>query len=173
MSTEEIRERLRREYVQRRRKRVAVFGTQLDVPPHFVTRHRAMVLYGRAAFRVQARGFRMKVSIYGIKNCDTMKKAFAWLDANRVEYAFHDYKKDGVPAERLKAWAKEAGWESLVNTRGPTYRKIPDAEKQNLNEARALKLLEQYSSAIKRPVLESGSKLLVGFDPDEYRRVLR
>jgi arsenate reductase len=115
----------------------------------------------------------MKAKIYGIKNCDTMKKAFAWLDSHKIDYAFHDYKKDGVPAERLRAWAKQAGWESLVNMRGPTYRKIPDAEKENLNEARAIKLLEQHSSAIKRPVLESGSKLLVGFDPDQYQRTLR
>jgi arsenate reductase len=115
----------------------------------------------------------MKVTIYGIRNCDTMKKAFAWLDAHRVDYAFHDYKKDGVPGERLKAWARQAGWESLVNTRGPTYRKIPDAEKESLTEARALKLLERYSSAIKRPVVEAGAKVLVGFDPDAYARTLK
>ena len=115
----------------------------------------------------------MKVTIYGIKNCDTMKKAFAWLDANKVDYAFHDYKKDGVPAEKLKGWMGKAGWEALVNSRGPTYRKIPDAEKANLNEARAAKLLGTYSSAIKRPVVEAGAKLLVGFDPDAWKKALK
>ncbi len=114
----------------------------------------------------------MKVTIYGIRNCDTMKKAFAWLEANRVDYAFHDYKKDGVPVERLRAWAKQAGWEKLANSRGPTWRKIPEAGRENLNETRALKLLQAYPSAIKRPVLEAGPALLVGFDAAQYARVL-
>jgi arsenate reductase len=113
----------------------------------------------------------MKVRIYGIKNCDTMKKAFAWLDAHKVPYEFHDYKKDGVPAGKLKEWTRRVGWEKLANTRGPTWRKIPDAEKAGMNETRALALLEKYSSAIKRPVLESGSTLLVGFDPAEFERI--
>ncbi|MFM9888447.1 MAG: arsenate reductase [Burkholderiales bacterium] len=110
----------------------------------------------------------MTTTIYGIKNCDTMKKAFAWLDAKGVDYAFHDYKKDGVPVAKLKAWAKIVGWEKLVNTRGPTFRKIPEAERENLNEARAIKLLEQFSSAIKRPIVEADGKLTVGFDPEDY-----
>lgn len=114
-----------------------------------------------------------KVTIYGIRNCDTMKKAFAWLEANGIEYAFHDYKKDGVPADRLKAWATNAGWGKLCNTRGPTWRKIPDAQKVGLDEARALKLLAANSSAIKRPVVEAGPRLLVGFDPDAFARVFR
>ena len=113
----------------------------------------------------------MKPRIYGIKNCDTMKKAFAALEARKVAYDFHDYKKDGVPSGKLKEWAKRVGWEKLANTRGPTWRKIPDAEKAGLNEARALALLEKHSSAIKRPVLEAGSKLLIGFDAGEYRNV--
>jgi arsenate reductase len=110
--------------------------------------------------------------IYGIKNCDTMKKAFAWLEARKIEYDFHDYKKDGVPPGKLKHWAKQAGWEKLANTRGPTWRKIPEAARENLNEPRALALLEQHSSAIKRPVVEAGSTLLVGFDPDEFAAAL-
>ena len=110
----------------------------------------------------------MTTIIYGIKNCDTMKKAFAWLEAKGVDYTFHDYKKDGVPTAKLKIWAKMVGWEKLLNTRGPTYRKIPEAERENLNETRAIKLLEQFSSAIKRPIVESGGTLTVGFDPDNY-----
>lgn len=115
----------------------------------------------------------MKVTIYGIKNCDTMKKAFAWLEAKEIDYHFHDYKKEGVPADRLKQWAKQAGWEKLLNTRGTTYRKIPEGERENLNEARAIKLLEKYPSAIKRPVVEAGSKLLVGFDEVEFAHGLK
>jgi arsenate reductase len=115
----------------------------------------------------------MKPKIYGIRNCDTMKKAFAWLDANKIAYDFHDYKKDGVPAGKLKEWAARAGWEKLANTRGPTWRKIPEAQRDNPTEARVLALLAQNSSAIKRPIVEAGTKLLVGFDPDEYAATLR
>jgi arsenate reductase len=113
----------------------------------------------------------MKPKVYGIRNCDTMKKAFAWLEARKVAYEFHDYKKEGVPPGKLKAWAAQVGWEALANTRGPTWRKIPDARKANLTEARALALLEQNSSAIRRPVVETGTKLLVGFDATEFERV--
>jgi len=115
----------------------------------------------------------MKPKIYGIKNCDTMKKAFAWLDAKKIANDFHDYKKDGVPPGKLKEWAGRAGWEKLANTRGPTWRKIPEAQRYNPTEARVLALLAQNSSAIKRPIVEVGSKLLVGFDPDEYAAKLR
>ena len=111
------------------------------------------------------------MKIYGIRNCDTMKKACAFLEAKKLAYEFHDYKKDGVPPGKLKEWAKRAGWEKLANTRGPTWRKIPDAEKAGLTEARALALLERHSSAIKRPVLEAGSRLLVGFDPAQYEKL--
>jgi arsenate reductase len=111
------------------------------------------------------------VKIYGIRNCDTMKKACASLDARKLAYDFHDYKKDGVPPGKLKEWAQRVGWEKLANTRGPTWRRIPDVEKAGLTEARALALLERHSSAIKRPVLEAGSKLLVGFDPADYARL--
>jgi len=114
----------------------------------------------------------MKLKVYGIRNCDTMKKAFAWLEARKIDYELHDYKKAGVPAAKLKAWAARAGWEKLVNSRGPTWRKIPEPQKAGLNEARALALLEQNTSAIRRPIVEAGGRLLVGFDPAEFESVI-
>jgi arsenate reductase len=113
------------------------------------------------------------VMVYGIKNCDTMKKAFAWLDARGVEYEFHDYKKLGAPPAKLKAWAQAIGWEKLANTRGPTWRKIPEAERENLAEATMLALLQEHTSAIRRPVVEVGAKLFVGFDPEELDSAFR
>ena len=110
----------------------------------------------------------MKPKVYGIPNCDTMKKAFAWLEQRKVEYHFHDYKKEGIAAEKLKAWAARGGWERIANTRGPTWRRIPDAQKAGLTEARALALLQQYPSAIRRPIVEHGTKLLIGFDPATF-----
>jgi arsenate reductase len=110
----------------------------------------------------------MKPKVYGIRNCDTMKKAFAWLDARRIAYEFHDYKKAGVPPGKLKQWARQAGWEKLANARGPTWRKIPEAQRSNLTEAKAIALLEANSSAIKRPIVEAGQALLIGFDPEEF-----
>jgi arsenate reductase len=110
----------------------------------------------------------MAVTIYGIKNCDTMKKARAWLDAEGVAYAFHDYKSAGVDRARLEKWAKVVGWETLLNRAGTTFRKLPDAEKENITAAKALKLMLAQPSIIKRPVLESGNKLLVGFKPEDY-----
>ena len=115
----------------------------------------------------------MKPKVYGIRNCDTMKRAFAWLDARKIAYDFHDYKKEGVEPGKLKEWAGRAGWEKLANTRGPTWRRIPEAQRDNLTEARALALLAQNTSAIRRPVVEAGSKLLVGFDPAEFAAALR
>lgn len=115
----------------------------------------------------------MKIRVYGIRNCDTMKKAFAWLEAKGVAYAFHDYKKDGVPPGKLKQWSKQAGWENLANTRGPTWRKTPEARRANLTEARMLALLEENTSAIRRPIVEAGAKLLVGFDPEAFRSAIR
>jgi len=113
----------------------------------------------------------MKIRVYGIRNCDTMKKAFAWLDDRGVEYRFHDYKRDGVPKDRLAAWSKVLGWERLANTRGPTWRKISESARANLDEARALKLLLENPSAIRRPVVEWGRKLTVGFDAGEFARM--
>lgn len=114
----------------------------------------------------------MSVTIYGIRNCDTMKKAFAWLDAHGIPYRFHDYKRDGVPGEKLDVWAKRVGWERLANTRGPTWRKIPEGSRTGLDEQRALELLAANSSAIRRPVIEAGAALLIGFDANQYEKTL-
>ncbi len=111
----------------------------------------------------------MSITIYGIKNCDTMKKARAWLDKAGVEYAFHDYKSAGVEKEKLEKWAKKAGWETLLNKAGTTFKKLPDKDKAGLTEAKAIKLMLAQPSMIKRPVLElGGGKLLVGFKPEAY-----
>ena len=110
------------------------------------------------------------ITIYGIKNCDTMKKARAWLDSHGVAYEFHDYKAAGAPKEKLKAWAGEVGWETLLNRAGTTFRKLPDADKEGLNERKALALMLEQPSMIKRPVLDVGGKLLVGFKPEVYAK---
>jgi arsenate reductase (glutaredoxin) len=107
-------------------------------------------------------------TIYGIKNCDTMKKARAWLDGHKVTYAFHDYKASGIEKGKLEGWVKKAGWEVLLNKSGTTFRKLPDADKEGLTEAKAIKLMLAQPSIIKRPVLEHGGKLLVGFKPESY-----
>ena len=115
----------------------------------------------------------MTITIYGIKNCDTMKKARAWLDSHGVEYEFHDYKTSGIGKDKLKAWSDKVGWESLLNRAGTTFRKLPDAEKEGLNEKKALALMLAQPSMIRRPVLETGSRLLVGFKPDVYAKDVR
>ena len=112
----------------------------------------------------------MTVTIYGIKNCDTMKKARAWLDGHGVAYHFHDYKTDGIAKNKLRAWSDKLGWETLLNRAGTTFRKLPDTDKEGLNEKKALALMLAQPSMIKRPVLEVGSKLLVGFSPDAYAK---
>jgi arsenate reductase len=108
--------------------------------------------------------------LYGIKNCDTMKKARAWLDGHGVAYSFHDYKAEGISKEKLKRWADELGWETLLNRAGTTFRKLPDADKEGLNERKALGLMLAQPSMVKRPVLEVGGKLLVGFKPEIYAK---
>jgi arsenate reductase len=113
----------------------------------------------------------MAVRVYGIRNCDTIKKALACLESRQVRYEFHDYKKAGVPPGKLREWAAKAGWEKLVNSRGPTWRKIPDAQKADLDQAKALALLEKNTSAIKRPIVEAGVRLIVGFDPVEFGKL--
>ncbi|WP_025035783.1 ArsC family reductase [Bradyrhizobium sp. DOA9] len=112
----------------------------------------------------------MPTIIYGIKNCDTMKKARAWLDAHGVAYAFHDYKAAGVEKDRLERWSGKVGWETLLNRAGTTFKKLPDSDKESLTEKKALALMLAQPSMIKRPVLEIGSKLLVGFKPDIYAK---
>jgi arsenate reductase len=115
----------------------------------------------------------MTVTIYGIKNCDTMKKAFAWLDKAGVDYAFHDYKKEGVDRKRLEAWSKAVGWETLLNRAGTTFRKLPEKDKAGLTAAKAVKLMLEQPSMIKRPVLDLGGRLLVGFKPEDYQAALK
>jgi len=113
------------------------------------------------------------VTIYGIKNCDTMKKARAWLDKQGVAYTFHDYKSQGIDKDRLARWAGKVGWEVLLNRAGTTFRKLPNADKDNLTEKKAMALMLAQPSMIKRPVLESGGKLLVGFKPELYETSFR
>ena len=112
------------------------------------------------------------VTIYGIKACDTMKKARDWLDGHGVAYAFHDYKTVGIDRPRLEAWSKAVGWEILLNKAGTTFRKLPDADKQGIDQAKASDLMLANPSMIKRPVLATGDQLLVGFKPDVYGRVM-
>ena len=114
----------------------------------------------------------MPVTIYGIKNCETMKKARAWLDGAGVEYDFHDYKSAGIDRDRLAKWSKQVGWERLLNRAGMTFRKLPEADKTGLNEKKAISLMLAKPSMIKRPVLDVDGGLLVGFKPDEYKRTL-
>ena len=111
-------------------------------------------------------------TIYGIKNCDTMKKARAWLDKKGVAYDFHDYKASGVDRARLEGWARKVGWEVLLNRAGTTFRKLPDGDKEGLTESRAIALMVAQPSMIKRPVLEGGGKLLVGFKPEQYEALV-
>ena len=111
------------------------------------------------------------VKIYGIPNCDTMKKARSWLEANGIEYDFHDYKKLGVPEKNLKNWVNQAGWETILNKRGTTWRKLDDEVKDNIDETAAIQLMLDNPSIIKRPILESGKLLLIGFRQDQYSQL--
>ena len=112
------------------------------------------------------------MALYGIRNCDTVKKARAWLEAQGVAYAFHDYKLAAIDPSRLAAWVDRVGWEKLLNQSGTTFRKLLDAERLDLDRDRALALMLAHPSAIRRPVLEQGDVLLVGFDPDRYEAAL-
>ena len=110
----------------------------------------------------------MALTLHGIPNCDTVKKARVWLDQHGVAYRFHDYKKDGVTAATLKAWAGEVGWEVLLNRAGTTFKALPDTDRQDLDEAKAIALMVRQPSMIKRPVVEGAGPLLVGFKPERY-----
>ena len=110
----------------------------------------------------------MSVAIYGIKNCDTMKKARDWLDGHGVAHAFHDYKAEGIDRARLEGWVDRLGWEVVLNRAGTTFRKLPDADRENLDAAKAIGLMLAQPSMIKRPMVEAGGELIVGFKPERY-----
>ena len=112
----------------------------------------------------------MTVTLYGIPNCDTVKKARVWLDAKNVVYAFHDYKKAGIDTATLSRWADAVGWELLLNRAGTTFKKLGDAEKADIDRAKAIALMVANPSMIKRPVVEGAGALLVGFKPDDWER---
>ncbi|WP_415885712.1 ArsC family reductase [Neptuniibacter sp. QD37_6] len=108
------------------------------------------------------------ITMYGIPNCDTIKKAKKWLEANGVDYQFHDYRKNGLEEAQLKAWVDELGWELLLNKRGTTWRQQPDEVKNNIDEASAIALMLEHPAMIKRPLLDTGSERKVGFKDTEY-----
>lgn len=114
----------------------------------------------------------MTVTLYGIPNCDTVKKARTWLDGQEIAHAFHDYKKQGVDAAKLAAWCKGAGWEKVLNRAGTTFRKLSDADKADLDERKAIALMLANPSCIKRPIVEHSGGLLVGFKSDEWAAAL-
>lgn len=113
----------------------------------------------------------MTITLYGIKNCDTVKKARARLDARGVQYEFHDYKIAGVDRAQLERWCREAGWERVLNRNGTTFRKLPNADKANLDGTAAIRLMLAQPSLIKRPILEIDGRVVVGFEPDLYSRL--
>ncbi|WP_185984055.1 ArsC family reductase [Aureimonas mangrovi] len=114
----------------------------------------------------------MSVTIYGIRNCDTMKKARAWLDEHVVAYRFHDYKAEGIDREHLERWCSAKGWETLLNRAGTTFRKLSDEDKAGLDAERAIALMLAQPSMIKRPVVETSADILVGFKPDVFETAL-
>jgi len=109
------------------------------------------------------------VTIYGIKNCETMKKARSWLESKKIVHHFHDYKAAGIDKTTLEAWAKRVGWQTLINRAGTTFRKLPDVDKEDLTEKKAVALMLAQPSLIKRPVLDAKGRLTVGFKPEEYK----
>ncbi len=113
------------------------------------------------------------LTLYGIPNCDTVKKARRWLDAEGIDYTFHDYKKSGVDATKLTAWIKTHGIDTIVNKRGTTWRKLEESQRESLNDTKAVKLLQEHSSMIKRPILDNGKTSLVGFDQERYMETLK
>jgi len=114
----------------------------------------------------------MSLQFYGIPNCDTVKKARTWLDQRGVEYAFHDYKKEGADPAKLAAWSDAVGWETLLNRRGTTFRALPDADKADIDRAKAIRLMQASPSLIKRPVIEHPGGVLAGFDAAEWESAL-
>ena len=114
----------------------------------------------------------MTTTLYGIANCDTVKKSRKWLDSHNITYEFHDYKKKGIDKSTLKAWSETVGWETLLNRRGTTWRQLDDADKEGISENRAIELMLEHNSMIKRPVIKQGELILVGFSEDEHRRLV-
>ena len=114
----------------------------------------------------------MSITIYGIKNCDTIKKARSWLDAKGIAYAFHDYKASGIDRAHLERWVETAGWEVVLNRAGTTFRKLDEADKTDLDAEKAIRLMLAQPSMIKRPVIEADGKVLVGFKPEIYEAEL-
>lgn len=112
-------------------------------------------------------------TIYGIKNCDTIKKAKLWLDEHKIEYHFHDYRKDGLDEAQLKKWCDELGWENLLNKRGTTWRKLTDEIKENINQSQAIKIMLEQPAIIKRPLLEKGKIKKLGFSAKEYSDIFK
>lgn len=110
----------------------------------------------------------MSCTLYGIKACDTMKKARTWLDEHRIAYTFHDYKSTGIDRELLLAWCTEHGWQRILNRAGTTFRRLDETQKDNLDQAKAIELMLAQPSMIKRPILDLGQRTLVGFQPDQY-----
>ncbi len=110
----------------------------------------------------------MTITIYGLRNCDTMKKARQWLDAHGVEYAFHDYKTAGIDRTTIGKWMQQVGWEVLLNRAGTTFRKLAEGERQDLTAKKAAVLMCAQPSMIKRPVLDAGQRIVVGFKPERY-----
>lgn len=114
----------------------------------------------------------MTITLYGIPNCDTVKKARTWLDARGLAYAFHDYKKQGADPARIAGWVEQAGWEKVLNRAGTTFKKLPDAAKDGLDAAKAVQVMAAHPSAIKRPIVEHPGGLLVGFKEAEWTDAL-
>ncbi len=114
----------------------------------------------------------MTITLYGIKNCDTVKKARAWLDAAGANYAFHDFKTEGVTSAQVLAWCEEFGWEKVLNRAGTSFRKLPEAAKRDLDAARAVVLMQAQTTMIKRPILDAGSRRVLGFQADAYRAAI-
>ncbi len=110
----------------------------------------------------------MAITLYGIRNCDTMRKARQWLDAHGVDYQFHDYRKDGLDEEQLRAWVDELGWEALLNKRGLTWRKLPPAVREAIDKESAIQIMRENPAIIKRPLLDLGDRRVVGFDEARY-----
>ena len=112
------------------------------------------------------------LTLYGIKNCDTVKKARQWLETQDIEYRFHDFRKDGLDLSQLEHWESELGWEALLNKRGTSWRRLEESQREGVDRAKALMLMLAQPSLIKRPVLETGTKTLIGFIPEEYSKEL-